>query len=334
MALLIRTMYVSLIVALLKTTVPCSKILSVPVESVPGSIFMISSKIARDLAERGHDVTLLVSSIYHSAIVNFTDVSGVNVESFYLYSNVDDYNERLSNLATSGKLGWYNIFESLYVMSWECDAMFADQALLTRLKSMEFDLIVSHSGTPCAALLAHYLDRPFVLVLGNRVLTEWDAFMYNVPSNLAYTPCIGVGLTDKMSFFERVYNSVYFVMKYISYNILLATYGRVKHKYNIKPHLSIHDVFVDAELFLYNTDLTLHFPRPLMPNVISLGGGYFIKPVLPLQKVGFRGLVDGCYEVNKGFLECNVGIQLDFLIFHHILHTIQFVFEFVVLGLQ
>ncbi|XP_077989889.1 UDP-glucuronosyltransferase 2B15-like [Glandiceps talaboti] len=271
----------SLIFGFSVTIASCSKILNVPLESVPGSVFSFSSKISQDLAEKGHDVTLLVSSTYHSDILKSTNVSGFDVEMFQ--SNIDEYTEHMQNLALRGKFGWYDMFQILYLLSWDCDEMFADDAVLQRLKDSNFDLVVSHAGTPCPALLAHYLDRPFVLVSGFRVIPEFDAFMYNIPNNVAYVPCIGTGLIDKMSFFDRVYNSVYFVMKYISYNMLLAAYGQVKYKHNIKPDLSIRDVFVDAELFLFNTDMTLHTPRPFMPSVISLGGGYQTKPVKPLQ---------------------------------------------------
>ncbi|XP_077990629.1 UDP-glucuronosyltransferase 2B15-like [Glandiceps talaboti] len=279
MEILVR---MSLSVAILVETVSCSKILNIPMESVPGSLLSFSTKIAHDLAERGHDVTLLVSSIYHSSIVNSTQVSGVSVEQFNHIK--DETNSHKSNLPLRGKVGLYHLLERLYLLSWECDALFGDELVLTRLKNMDFDLVVSHAGTPCTVLLAHYLDKPFVVVSENRIIVEWEAYLFNIPSNLAYVPCGGTGLTDKMSFFDRVYNSVYFIIKYISLNMILAAYGQVKHKYNIKPHLSIRDVFVDAELFLFNTDFTLHFPRPFMPNAISVGGGYQTKPVTPLQK--------------------------------------------------
>ncbi|XP_077989888.1 UDP-glucuronosyltransferase 2B15-like [Glandiceps talaboti] len=273
----------SLIFGFSVTIASCSKILNVPLESAPGSIFSFSSKISQDLAEKGHDVTLLVSSTYHSDILKSTNVSGFDLEIYQ--SNMDKLTEYTPNLALSDTFGWYNLmFKILYLLSWDCDEMFADNAVLKRLKDSNFDLVVSHAGTPCQALLAHYLDKPFVLVSGVRVIPEFDAFMYNIPNNLAYVPCMGTGLIDKMSFFDRVYNAVDFVMKYIAYNMLLAVYGQVKYKHNIKPDLSIRDVFVDAELFLFNTDMTLHTPRPFMPNVISLGGGYQTKPVKPLQR--------------------------------------------------
>ncbi|XP_077998197.1 UDP-glucuronosyltransferase 2B15-like [Glandiceps talaboti] len=162
--------------------------------------------------------------------------------------------------------------------------MLADRIVTAHLKSSKFDLIVACKASPCGALLSHYLDLPFVILSTNRVFPEWDAYMYNIPNNLAYTPCVGIGLTDKMSFIDRVYNSAYHIMKYVSINILLNEYGDIQQKYNITPHLSIRNMFADAELYLFCTDSALDFPRPLMPNVIYLGGGYISRPVKALDK--------------------------------------------------
>ncbi|XP_077988220.1 UDP-glucuronosyltransferase 2A2-like [Glandiceps talaboti] len=168
--------------------------------------------------------------------------------------------------------------------SWDCDSLFADEHLRQRIKQTVFDLVIACEITPCGALVAHDLDLPFVLVSANRTIPEWDAYLYNIPNNPSYVPCVGTGFTDKMTFSERMYNSAYFIMKYVTINILISVYGSVQQKYVIKPHLSIRDVFKNAELYLYNADLTLDFSRPFMSNAISLGGGYLTKSGSSLEK--------------------------------------------------
>ncbi|XP_077998198.1 2-hydroxyacylsphingosine 1-beta-galactosyltransferase-like [Glandiceps talaboti] len=245
--------------------------------------------MAIDLAERVHDVTLLVSSVYYSGIVESIhrshDISGLHIVPFqgsYDYTNCDDAEFAIE--AVTGKVGWYSMSQGFYAIIPDCDLMFSDETAMTHLKSSDFDIIVASEVTPCGALLAHYLDRPYVLYSTNRVIPEWDAYMYTIPNNLAYTPCVGTGLTDKMSFLDRVYNSAYYVMKYVSINKILNGYADIQQKYNITPHLSIRDMFTDAELFLFCVDLALDFPRPLLPNVIYLGGGYLVRPVRALDK--------------------------------------------------
>ncbi|XP_077999742.1 2-hydroxyacylsphingosine 1-beta-galactosyltransferase-like [Glandiceps talaboti] len=244
--------------------------------------------MADDLAARGHNVTLLVSSIYYSNIVESIDpdsADDMHIEQFpgiYDLANADG--DKFNKLALTGRAGWYSMFLAFEVIVPECDLLLSDKAVLIRLKNSQFDLIVTCELTPCGALLAHHLGLPFVLISSNRVIPEWDADMYNIPNNMAYTPCIGTGLTDKMSFLDRVYNSAYYVMKYISNAIVLAGYGKIKQKHNIKPYLSMRDVFADAELFLFCTDFSLDFPRPMMPNVVFVGGGYLTKTARVLDK--------------------------------------------------
>ncbi|XP_077998682.1 UDP-glucuronosyltransferase 2C1-like [Glandiceps talaboti] len=265
----------------------CSKILVVPSVST-GSLFLVTKNMAIDLAERGHNVTLLMSNVYyagttdHSSGPEMSDVHILPYQSSYDMADTDV--AEFTKQAVTGQVGWYSIFQAISAVTPDCDSMFSDETVMAHLKSSEFDLINACEFTPCGALLAHYLDRPFILHASTRVIPEWDAYMYNIPNNLAYTPCAGTGLTDKMSFIDRVYNSAYYVMKYVSINIILNGYGDIQQKYNITPHLSIRDMFADAELFLFCTDLALDFPRPLMPNVIYLGGSYLSRPASALDK--------------------------------------------------
>ncbi|XP_070533938.1 UDP-glucuronosyltransferase 2A1-like isoform X2 [Ptychodera flava] len=111
----------------------------------------------------------------------------------------------------------------------------------------------------------------------------WNAGMYNVPNNPAYIPCLGTGLTDKMTFWDRVYNTAFFIAQYIEFNMALVKFGAIQQKNNIRPDLGIRDLYGDAELFLFNIDFTSSSPRPLMPNTIYLGG-YFTEPGRPLDK--------------------------------------------------
>ncbi|XP_077999743.1 UDP-glucuronosyltransferase 2C1-like [Glandiceps talaboti] len=261
----------------------CSNILVVPSVST-GSLFLFVKKVAEDLADGGHNVTLLVSRVYHPNI-------NISLKSESVKLNVDVFTGKfnhkenpLPDLALSGNMGWIHMFQYLYQLSFDCESLFQDTALMTRLKNTSFDLIVSCEVTPCGALLAHYLNLPFILIAANRILPEWDALLYDIPVNPAYTPSIGLGLTNKMSFLDRLYNSAYFAMQYIMVSTLLISYEDIQQKYNIKPELNIWEVFLHADVFLFNTDFTFDFPRPFMPKVIFLGGGYLITPVSPLEK--------------------------------------------------
>ncbi|XP_077986674.1 2-hydroxyacylsphingosine 1-beta-galactosyltransferase-like [Glandiceps talaboti] len=273
----------AVVVSQLIGDVSCSNILIVPSMSV-GSRFFVMAQIARNLNEQGHRVTIVVSSVYYEDIVQSSDWSNITLERFKGVMDMDDNIELFSDVALSGTMNWFHISIFLYNYSEDCVSLFSDETFIKRLQKSTFDLVIACEFTPCAALVAHFLDLPFVLVGATRIIPVWDADMFYIPNNPAYIPCVASGLPDEMNFLQRTYNTLYFVMRYITINIVFTPYGKVKQKYNIKPELGIRDVYADAELFFVNTDVVLNFPRPIMPNVIFLGSSFLIRPVHPLER--------------------------------------------------
>ncbi|XP_072014401.1 2-hydroxyacylsphingosine 1-beta-galactosyltransferase-like [Amphiura filiformis] len=64
--------------------------------------------------------------------------------------------------------------------------------------------------------------------------------------------------------------------------LVLDPYEQLKKVYKIKPEVSMYDALAEAELWFLHTNFALDFPRPLMPNVIPVGG-LTTKPAQPLN---------------------------------------------------
>ncbi|XP_077978856.1 UDP-glucuronosyltransferase 2C1-like [Glandiceps talaboti] len=257
------------------------KILVAPGMSV-GSTYMYMEIIGRHLAEHGHQVTILVNNATSNPSVN-DGASSLHFET-YAYKSTGPVVADKSNKYLNGKTTLFDWLEAWLTALPECDQILGDRELLGRLQKADFDLVVANVFVICPILLVQQLSLPFVLVGNNRISPMMDGDMYNIPSNPAYVPSMGTGLTSQMSFLQRLKNVANYGSSYVLYNFyMLPHYRNLQHKYNIRPELTLHKMAEAAELFIYNTDFAFDYPRPLMPNVVLIGG-IMAGPAEPLEK--------------------------------------------------
>uniref|UniRef100_A0A3B3CC19 UDP-glucuronosyltransferase n=1 Tax=Oryzias melastigma TaxID=30732 RepID=A0A3B3CC19_ORYME len=88
------------------------------------------------------------------------------------------------------------------------------------------------------------------------------------PSPPSFVPRLFTGLTDKMNFKERVINTL---VKPLFCRLLYWRFNNIAHQF-LKEEVSVGEVLSDSDIWLLRIDFTLEFPRPLMPNMILVGG--------------------------------------------------------------
>ena len=81
-------------------------------------------------------------------------------------------------------------------------------------------------------------------------------------------PQFATALDHKMTLCEKLKNMMYIVFNFVRSD-LANPYDGIRNKYGV-GNKSVH--FADAELWLVNIDFALEFPRPLLPNTITVGG--------------------------------------------------------------
>lgn len=101
----------------------------------------------------------------------------------------------------------------------------------------------------------------------------WTGYRYGNPENPAYMPNNFLPFSDEMTFIARLENTMLTVVQSIYYNIFeIRKNNELVGEYfgeNAKTLES--DVFKDS-LLLVNTHFTLNLPKPLVPNIIEIGG--------------------------------------------------------------
>lgn len=260
---------VALLVVLTRTATAAS-ILSI---SSPGarSHQMNLLRIGRELSERGHTFTVLVSrvdtilqdllrsrSFSNLKIIEYRGPRGVGTEAWGL-------NLSRSPIASLEELLQNHKDAALHIA--------ADQSTLSRTKAEGYDLLMWDSGFWPGAVLQDLLNITSVEVQPLPVLLPWNwEYEQSIPNPIAYLPQYGTVFTTRMSYLQRVQN---FVTNIFVKHFLLAKMLKEKQRefvmesgYSYKTYETGRST---AAAVIVVTDWALQFPQPMPPRVHLVG---------------------------------------------------------------
>ncbi|MED6262628.1 hypothetical protein ATANTOWER_023052 [Ataeniobius toweri] len=159
--------------------------------------------------------------------------------------------------------------------------MLDDKTFMNSLKARKYDLVLTDPAWGAGIILAHALKLP--LVYNVRWVTSGEGHLALAPSPLSYVPMTGSGLTDKMTFMQRIKNLLFYTLWEAQDTFLISPqYQAVCDKF-FGPEVRYSDLLRGADLWLMRVDFVFEFPRPTMPNVIYIGG-FQCEPPQPLPE--------------------------------------------------
>ncbi|XP_070688386.1 UDP glucuronosyltransferase 5 family, polypeptide C1 [Pempheris klunzingeri] len=159
--------------------------------------------------------------------------------------------------------------------------MFKDMYLMNRLEDRKYDLVLTDPAWGAGIMLAHALKVP--LVYNVRWTTSGEGHLAIAPSPLSYIPMTGSGLSDKMTFIQRVKNLIFYVIWQAQDGFLISPQYQAVCDEFFGPEVRYSDLLHGADLWLMRVDFVFEFPRPTMPNVVYMGG-FQCKPVKALPE--------------------------------------------------
>ncbi|XP_056267963.1 UDP-glucuronosyltransferase 2C1-like [Pseudoliparis swirei] len=157
--------------------------------------------------------------------------------------------------------------------------MFEDKDLMDTLKGRKYDLVLTDPALGAGIMLAHALKVP--MVYNVRFITSGEAHMAVAPSPLSYVPLTGSGLTDNMTFIQRVKNHFFSLIWQVQDKLLISSQYQAVCDRFFGPEVRYIDLLQAADIWLIRVDFVFEFPRPTMPNVVYIGG-FQCRPALPL----------------------------------------------------
>ncbi|XP_007496425.1 UDP-glucuronosyltransferase 2A3 isoform X8 [Monodelphis domestica] len=249
--------------------------------------------ILEKLTEKGHGVTVLVPNVRY--IIDSADSSGLNFEVFSVPFGKEEADEFLRNVLfkmiyelpnlSYWEAAW-GFYETIVYFSKNvkltCEAVVFNQTLIQKLRKAGYDVLVSDSGLPCGDLIAEMLQIPLVHSLRFTMGNVYEKYCGALPCPLSYVPVTLSQLTDKMTFMERVKNSLMSFLFDFCWYSFDKNWEQLYSEALGRP-TTLCETMGKAEMWLIRTYWDFEFPRPYLPN-FEFVGGLHCKPAKPLPE--------------------------------------------------
>ncbi|NXU51778.1 UD19 glucuronosyltransferase, partial [Turnix velox] len=249
------------------------KLLVVP---MVGSHWLSMETVVEKLAERGHEVVVLMPEVSwqmktaSTYTVKFHPVSQTLEELDKSFT--DYYATHMKGLPFPlNALAMYNasvdVFSTFFV---QCKDLFNSKETLQYLKEAHFDAVLTDPAFMCGAVVAKYLSLPYVFFMrGFGCNLHYKA--PQCPSPLSYIPRLFTFNSDHMTFFQRVENALVALLE------LQYCHGFYKEALKLSSEVlqrdvSLSDLLDSASIWLLRFDFVFEYVRPVMPNMVFIGG--------------------------------------------------------------
>uniref|UniRef100_A0A7N6ASG8 UDP glucuronosyltransferase 1 family, polypeptide A1 n=1 Tax=Anabas testudineus TaxID=64144 RepID=A0A7N6ASG8_ANATE len=249
------------------------KVLVVPAD---GSHWLSMKILVKELYHRGHEILVLVpetSSVIHGSESYKTEVYPVPYTKEELYQKFDRLEDdvfrkssRMTELHNNVQL--FIDYTSIQVNG--CERVLNNQSLMTRLRKEVFDLVLTDPVLPCSSILANVFSIPTVYFLRG-LLCDLDLQASQCPSPPSYVPAYFSGNTDIMTFPQRVTNMAMSFMQPYVCKMTFRHFDDLVSRY-LENKTTYKDLLSHGAVWLLRYDFTFEWPRPLMPNMVSIGG--------------------------------------------------------------
>uniref|UniRef100_A0A3Q1EUJ4 UDP-glucuronosyltransferase 1-1-like n=1 Tax=Acanthochromis polyacanthus TaxID=80966 RepID=A0A3Q1EUJ4_9TELE len=264
-----------------------------------GSHWIGVKAIAQEMGRRGHRVTVVMPEISmqmgpgkHYNTVTFP----VPYDQAYVDSVMAKNTEALEKSAESfmqqvqSKMSQFQaIMDAIHITA---ETLLFNDSIITHLAQQNFDAVLTDPMVPTGSLIARKLGEfihIFMICVG--IPCSLDLKAAGCPSPPSYVPRFASGLTDRMTFMERVFNSLVSIALFepLLCRLIYRHFDHLAHQF-LGEKVSIAEVLSDSDIWLMRIDFTLEFPRPLMPNMVQVGGiNCKVKNRLPdVRPVYFR----------------------------------------------
>uniref|UniRef100_A0A8B9CEC5 UDP-glucuronosyltransferase 1-1 n=1 Tax=Anser brachyrhynchus TaxID=132585 RepID=A0A8B9CEC5_9AVES len=152
------------------------------------------------------------------------------------------------------------------------------------LEETKFDAVFTDPVIPCGQILAEHLSVPSVYFLRG-IPCGLDFEATQCPNPPSYVPRVFTEHTDHMNFLQRVKNLVFEIPNLFLCNFFFQPYSKLASEF-LQRDVTVLDLLSKASVWLLRLDFVLDYPRPLMPNIILIGGVNCAHKELPQKGAG------------------------------------------------
>ncbi|NXL67696.1 UD11 glucuronosyltransferase, partial [Chordeiles acutipennis] len=151
-----------------------------------------------------------------------------------------------------------------------CTHLLHNKELVRYLEESKFDAVFTDPLLPCGQILAEHLSLPSVFFL-QQMPCGLDAEATQCPNPPSYVPRVFTDLTDHMNFLQRVKNLIFDIPNFFLCDFVFQPYAQLASEF-LQRDVTVTGLLSQASIWLVKLDFVLHYPRPLMPNMILVSG--------------------------------------------------------------
>ncbi|CAB3362220.1 Hypothetical predicted protein [Cloeon dipterum] len=256
------------------------------------SHIIVLNGLTVELSKRGHEMVVVSGFPQSKKLPNYTDIDLMPA----LKEVIE--NGPSKNLFEISDMPFYMVHMMMWGFGYHVTEVVANtpqfQSVLEDKKG--FDLVIAEVFMNEAFYgLANHFKAPLVLVCPFGGF-HFHNYAFANPIPLSFYPNPSLEYSDRMSIIERLTNFLYtksFDLGYYLYSIPKQDALSKKIFGPDTPHVT--ELESNAVVVLVNQHFTLNYPRPLMPNIIEVGGMHVSREVKPLDK-DFKDFLDGAKE--------------------------------------
>ncbi|XP_067299700.1 UDP-glucuronosyltransferase 1A5-like isoform X5 [Pseudorasbora parva] len=156
------------------------------------------------------------------------------------------------------------------------EGLLFNKDLMKKLQDYNFDAILTDPFEPVGVIVSEYLSIPAIYMQIN-LPCGVDTLASKCPSPPSYVPQRSTHFTDQMSLWQRCVNLVRALLQPMACRSM-HTYADEIASRVLQRKTSMVEIMSGAALWFMRFDFAFEFPRPLMPNMVMIGGMATKKP--------------------------------------------------------
>ena len=268
----IQTLKIIVTLSLILSTVSSEKILFLYPNASP-SHKNIALPIMLDLAERGHNVTV-VSSFKTEAHPKIRDI--MPFDNFEYFPGLNFVELRRQGF-------WGLVMMDYNPLLGFCEKLYQHQPFMQLLNEKFDAVLVDVFGHECVFGFVHKLGAPLIYVsplpAPNHIT---DVVGNRLPPS--FIPHSNFG--HRMSLTERIINTLQATLFPLGIRRPYPTHEAIYRKYLGEDVPGVDEILANISLILTNQHFSFNFPRPTLPDVVEIGAIH-CRPGRPLPKVRY-----------------------------------------------
>lgn len=235
------------------------------------SHFNVFEPYLKELASRGHNLTVISYFPQKEPLTNYHDISLAGKA--MIFEGIVPFQKQsiLINIITSLGLS--------YMAVDNCNIMMDDEEVQDLWKTkMKFDVaVVEQFNGDCALGLAHILNAP-VVALTSHHLMPYHFDRYGISYNPSYIPFLLSDGSTKSTLLQRLQHTLLHIYFNLSYRFITQRYEyKVLSKY-VDNIPSLEELGRNIKFLLLYNNMMLTGSNILPANVIEVGGYHVPKP--------------------------------------------------------